>query len=123
MMQNGKMMMVKNGQMTVLDDDMTMSNGTKLMSDGTYINKDGKKLKLKEGQLIIHNLNKDKMKDYQDQNQRMMTLTTDRGMLTGMFRDRESTEHAYNDIAGKRLHKRRHQFGYVRRNAQKIFFR
>jgi hypothetical protein len=34
------------------------------------------------------------MKDYL--NQKDVNRTTDRGMLTGMFRDRESTENAYN---------------------------
>ncbi|MFO7369034.1 MAG: DUF6799 domain-containing protein [Bacteroidales bacterium] len=51
-MQNGKMMMVKNGQTTILDHDMTMSNGTKVMSDGTCIKKDGTKLMMKEGQHV-----------------------------------------------------------------------
>ncbi len=38
------------------------------------------------------------MKDYQDQNRRTDDVTTDHSMLTGMFRDRESTEHAYNTV-------------------------
>lgn len=50
MMQNGKIMMVKKGQMTTLDHDMTMSNGTKIMTDGSYTPKDGTTLQLKEGQ-------------------------------------------------------------------------
>ncbi len=49
-MQNGKMMLVKDGKMTGLDHDMTMNNGTKVMSDGTCINKDGSKMMMKEGQ-------------------------------------------------------------------------
>ena len=49
-MQNGKMMKVKNGQMTILEDDMTLSNGTKISSDGTCIKKDGSKVTMKEGQ-------------------------------------------------------------------------
>ena len=52
MLQNGKMMMVKNGQTTILDHDMNMSNGTKIMSNGTCIKKDGTKIMLKEGQHI-----------------------------------------------------------------------
>lgn len=51
-MQNGKMMMVKKGQMTIMDHDMTMSNGTKVMSDGNYIEKNGTKNMMKEGQHI-----------------------------------------------------------------------
>ena len=36
------------------------------------------------------------MENYQSRNDE--NRTTDRGMLTGMFRDRESTEHAYNEL-------------------------
>jgi len=50
MMQNGKMMKVKNGKITFLDHIITMSNGTKVMSDGYYIHNDGTKLMMKEGQ-------------------------------------------------------------------------
>jgi len=52
MMQDEKMMMVKNGQLSVLDHEMTMRNGTKILSDGTYIKKDGTKMVMKEGQHI-----------------------------------------------------------------------
>lgn len=34
----------------------------------------------------------------ENQNQMDDNRTTDRGMLTGMFRDRESTEHAYSTL-------------------------
>lgn len=52
-MENGKMMKVKNGQKTAFQDiDVTMSNGTKIMSDGTYIKKDGSKMTMTEGQHI-----------------------------------------------------------------------
>jgi len=34
----------------------------------------------------------------ENQNQMDENRTTDRGILTGMFRDRESTEHAYNTL-------------------------
>ena len=39
------------------------------------------------------------------ENQMDQNRTTDRGMLTGMFRDRESTEHAYNTL---------HERGYTK---------
>lgn len=52
MMQNGKIMQVKNGQMSISENDMTMSNGTKIMSDGTLFNNDGTKTMLEEGQHI-----------------------------------------------------------------------
>lgn len=41
----------------------------------------------------------------ENQNQMDENRTTDRGMLTGMFRDRESTEHAYNTL---------HERGYTK---------
>lgn len=51
MMQNGQMMKVKNGQMTVMQEkSMTMDNGTMVMSNGTCIYKDGTKMTMKEGQ-------------------------------------------------------------------------
>ncbi len=49
-MQDGKMMMVKNGKRTTLDHAMTMSNGTKIMCDGNYTKEDGTKMLMKEGQ-------------------------------------------------------------------------
>ncbi|MBK5285131.1 MAG: hypothetical protein JJE25_06980 [Bacteroidia bacterium] len=52
MMQNGKVMMVRNGKMTPMDHDMTMSNGTKVMSTGTILKKDGTKMMMKDGQHI-----------------------------------------------------------------------
>ena len=52
MMQNGKIMKVENGQLTLLDREMTLSNGTRIMSDGTFIKTDGTRLMLKEGQHI-----------------------------------------------------------------------
>lgn len=68
MMQNGKLVKVKNGQTTILkDDDMTFSNGTKIKTDGTYTTKEGTKMTLKEGEhmdmsgkMIPMNKNKDK---------------------------------------------------------------
>ena len=38
------------------------------------------------------------MKENQVQNQNAVNITTERSMLTGMFRDRESTENAYNTL-------------------------
>lgn len=45
------------------------------------------------------------MTEKQNPNQRVEDTTTDHGMLTGMFRDRESTEHAYNTL---------HERGYTK---------
>lgn len=67
MMHNGKIMKVKNGEMTILKDkSMTLSNGTKIMSDGTYIKKDGKKMTLKEGQHMDMSGNIKPMKTIKD---------------------------------------------------------
>lgn len=45
------------------------------------------------------------MTENPNQNQRVEDTTADHGMLTGMFRDRESTEHAYNTL---------HERGYTK---------
>lgn len=45
------------------------------------------------------------MTEKQNPNKRVEDTTTDHGMLTGMFRDRESTEHAYNTL---------HERGYTK---------
>jgi hypothetical protein len=51
-MKNGKMMMVKEGKLTMMDYEMTMGNGMKVMPNGTIIKKDGTKIMLEEGQHI-----------------------------------------------------------------------
>jgi hypothetical protein len=68
MMQNGKMMKVKNGQATVLDQDMTLSNGTTIKSNGTCKKKDGSKVMLKEGQHIDMSGNLTSTKPNKDKN-------------------------------------------------------
>ncbi|MFE3846643.1 DUF6799 domain-containing protein [Flavobacterium sp. LB3P45] len=50
MMKNGKMMMVKDGKMTVMNQDMTLSNGIKIIGDGTIMKKNGTKMMMREGQ-------------------------------------------------------------------------
>ena len=54
-MQNGKMMAMKEGKLMPMEKDMTLKNGTKCMTDGTYITKDGKKSKMKEGEMMDMN--------------------------------------------------------------------
>ncbi|MFO7657565.1 MAG: DUF6799 domain-containing protein [Bacteroidales bacterium] len=76
MMQNGKMMMVKNGKTTVLDKDMTMSNGTKIMSNGTCIKKDGTKTTMKEGQHMDMSGNMVPAKTNKDKNMEMVPDST-----------------------------------------------
>ncbi len=48
-MKDGKMMVVKDGKISVMDKDLLLSNGTKIMSNGTIVKKDGSKIMMKEG--------------------------------------------------------------------------
>ena len=50
MMKKGKMMCVKNQQVSVLKRDTTLTNGTVIMSNGNYMKKGGSKMMLKEGE-------------------------------------------------------------------------
>jgi len=50
MMQNGKVMVVKNGKMTLVEKDVTLSNGTTISKDGNYLIKGGNKTMFKEGE-------------------------------------------------------------------------
>ena len=77
MMQNGKMMKVKNGQMTSLQGDgMTLSNGTKIRSDGTCIKKDGTKVMMKEGQHMDMSGKMTSMKANKDKNMYLVPDST-----------------------------------------------
>jgi len=55
MMQNGKMVMMKDGKKMPMEKDITLKNGTKCMTDGTCIKKDGAKTKFKEGEMMDMN--------------------------------------------------------------------
>jgi len=57
MMQNGKMMIMRDGKMMPMDKDMTMKNGTRCMTDGTCTTKAGKKTMMKEGEMMDMNGN------------------------------------------------------------------
>ncbi len=77
MMQNGKLVRVKNGQITIFqDNEVTLSNGTKVMKDGTYIKKDGTKLTLKEGQHLDMSGNLIPMKTDKDKNMYLVPDST-----------------------------------------------
>ena len=76
LMQNGKMMKVKNGQLSSLDNDFTMSNGTKIMSDGTCVKKDGTKMTMKEGQHMDMSGNMTHMKTNKDKNMELVPDST-----------------------------------------------
>jgi hypothetical protein len=55
MMQNGKMMVMKQGKLMPMEKDITLKNGTKFMTDGTCITKDGNKTMIKEGEMMDMN--------------------------------------------------------------------
>lgn len=52
MMENGKMVVMKNGKTMPMTEDVTLANGTKIMKDGTMILKDGKKSQMKNDDCI-----------------------------------------------------------------------
>jgi hypothetical protein len=49
MMQNGKLIVMKEGQASVMAEDMTLSNGAIVMKDGSVKMKDGSTMMLKNG--------------------------------------------------------------------------
>jgi len=55
MMQNGKMVMVKDGNTMPINKDMTMKNGTILMTNGKYKMKNGTAMMMKEGDMMDMN--------------------------------------------------------------------
>lgn len=55
MMEDGKMMQMKDGKTMMMDHDMKMTNGTMVMTDGTMKMKNGKMKKLKEGDCVMMN--------------------------------------------------------------------
>jgi hypothetical protein len=76
MMQNGKLIQVKDGQVTTVEEDLTLKNGTKIKSDGTYIKKDGSKMTLKEGERFDMAGNVIPMKDRTDKNMYLVPDST-----------------------------------------------
>ena len=52
LMQNGKLMVVKNGAIKLLDNDMILPGGATIIADGTVKSKDGSTLQLQEGDMI-----------------------------------------------------------------------
>ena len=52
-MENGRLMLSKDGQRTQMQQDLTLQNGAKLMRDGTIIMKNGEKMKLENGDIIF----------------------------------------------------------------------
>ncbi|MDQ6608853.1 MAG: hypothetical protein M3Y85_03430 [Bacteroidota bacterium] len=54
-MEDGKMMQMKDGKTMMMDHDMKMTNGTMVMTDGSVKMKNGKMSKLKEGDCVMMN--------------------------------------------------------------------
>jgi hypothetical protein len=57
LMQDGKMMMIKNGQTMLMEKEMVMPDGTKVMPDGTVTRGNAKKVKLVNGMMVDMNGN------------------------------------------------------------------
>ncbi|HZM24106.1 MAG TPA: DUF6799 domain-containing protein [Anaerolineales bacterium] len=53
LMKEGRMVMLRSGDMIVIDDEMTMADGTKVMTDGTVKLTDGTTLTLMEGEGML----------------------------------------------------------------------
>lgn len=51
-LKDGKVMMVKDGNMSLIQKDITLSNGTVIMADGSYMEKGKSKMRLKDGDHI-----------------------------------------------------------------------
>jgi hypothetical protein len=62
MMEDGKMMVMKNGENMAMNEDMTMKNGTTVRKDGTVKMKDGKTMMLKDGDCVFMDGRMSKMK-------------------------------------------------------------
>lgn len=63
MMQDGKMMVQKNGETMPMTMDMTMSNGTKVMMDGRVMMADGTSRMMMDGEAITMDGKMSKMDD------------------------------------------------------------
>ena len=66
-MEDGKMMVMKNGKSMAMDKDMTMSNGTMVMTDGNVKMKNGKTKMMKDGECIYMNGTMGKMSKKMDE--------------------------------------------------------
>ena len=53
LMKGGRMMLLKNGDLTLMEGEMIMTDGTRVMSDGTIRLMDGTSLTLTEGEGML----------------------------------------------------------------------
>ena len=70
-MEDGKMMIMKNGKSMSMDKDMKMSNGTMVMTDGTVKMKNGKSKMMKDGECVYMNGTMGKMSKKMDKKMEM----------------------------------------------------
>jgi hypothetical protein len=68
-MEDGKIMMFKNGKMMIMDKEMKMANGTMVYPNGMVKMKDGKTMMMKNGDGLYMNgrMMKERMKEHRDQ--------------------------------------------------------
>ncbi len=52
-MENGQMMVNKNGEKMTMDQEMTMNDGTKVMTDGSVVKPDGTTVQMKDGDAML----------------------------------------------------------------------
>ena len=52
-MQDGKVMVMKNGEMMPMDEELTLPDGTKIMIDGTMMLSDGTTRMMAEGETML----------------------------------------------------------------------
>ena len=52
-MRDGRVMMMRNGEMLPMDEELTMPDGTKIMMDGTMMMPDGTTRMMEEGETML----------------------------------------------------------------------
>jgi hypothetical protein len=52
-MRNGRVMMMRNGEMTSMDEEMTLPDGTRVGIDGTMMMPDGTMRMMVEGEILL----------------------------------------------------------------------
>jgi len=53
LMQDGKVMVMRNGELAPMEEEMTMPDGTKVMTDGTVMMPDGTTRMMAEGETMM----------------------------------------------------------------------
>jgi len=53
MMQDGRVVMMRNGETLPMEEEMTLPDGTKVMTDGTVMTPDGTTRRMDEGETML----------------------------------------------------------------------